>query len=244
MSRDMIIYWSLIVIMSTCMGLLVLFPWDGLMEGTDLPASKYVIAAVNFIIGIVFYGGMGYISHKIWKSMGLPGIYNHNISKKDQILTPLIIGIICGILLILGDMFFSTLHTMGSLPHPSFPSSLLASIQAGIGEEIIFRYLFISVWLWILWKKLFKENHFKKIYWIIAIVSAILFSAAHLPAVSILYNISLRELPIIFIVEIFVLNSIVSIAAAYYLKKYGILAAFGIHIWTDIVWHVIWGLTK
>ena len=41
---------------------------------------------------------------------------------------------------------------------------------------------------------------------------------------------------------IVLLNSIVSLFAAYYLRKSGFLAPVGIHFWTDIVWHVVWGL--
>jgi hypothetical protein len=38
------------------------------------------------------------------------------------------------------------------------------------------------------------------------------------------------------------LNWVISIFAAYYFRKYGFLAAVGIHFWTDIIWHVIWGI--
>jgi hypothetical protein len=42
--------------------------------------------------------------------------------------------------------------------------------------------------------------------------------------------------------EIILLNGIVSIFAAYYFRKFGFLAPVGIHFWTDVVWHVIWGV--
>ncbi len=35
---------------------------------------------------------------------------------------------------------------------------------------------------------------------------------------------------------------LISIFGAYYFKKYGFFAPVGIHFWTDIVWHVLWGL--
>lgn len=241
LSKDMIIYWSLILIMSLCMALLIFFPWEGMMTDAEMPASREILALVNFLIGMIVYGGLGYVAHRIWKSMGLPGIYNHRFRIRDQILTPLFVGVLCGIVLILGDMFFATLHDLGRLPHPPFPASVFASVQAGIGEEILFRYFFMSVWLWIIWKKVFRENYFKRIYWVLAIISALGFAAAHLPAVTVLYGVSITELPPVFLAEIFILNGVVAMAAAYYMKKYGILAAFSVHILTDIVWHVIWG---
>jgi len=42
--------------------------------------------------------------------------------------------------------------------------------------------------------------------------------------------------------EIFLLNGVLSLFAAHYFRQYGFLAAVGIHFWTDIIWHVIWGL--
>jgi hypothetical protein len=44
------------------------------------------------------------------------------------------------------------------------------------------------------------------------------------------------------LVEMILLNGILSLIAAYYFKKSGFLAPVGIHFWADIVWHVIWGL--
>jgi hypothetical protein len=49
------------------------------------------------------------------------------------------------------------------------------------------------------------------------------------------------QIPIIFIVEILVLNGIVGVVAGREFIKYGFIAAVGIHFWTDIVWHVIFG---
>jgi hypothetical protein len=38
------------------------------------------------------------------------------------------------------------------------------------------------------------------------------------------------------------LNGVVGLLAAWYFRKAGLLAAIGIHFWTDIVWHLVWGL--
>ncbi|MDD5127183.1 MAG: hypothetical protein PHR43_03660 [Dehalococcoidales bacterium] len=58
-----------------------------------------------------------------------------------------------------------------------------------------------------------------------------------------LYNYaSPSELSPILLVEIILLNGVISMFAAHYLRKSGFLAAAGIHFWTDVIWHVIWGL--
>ncbi len=50
------------------------------------------------------------------------------------------------------------------------------------------------------------------------------------------------DLPVALVAEIFVLNSLVWLPAAFYLRKAGFLAAVEIHFWADLVWHVLWGL--
>ena len=58
-----------------------------------------------------------------------------------------------------------------------------------------------------------------------------------------LYNYkSPLDMPPLLWVEIMLLNGVMSMFAAYYMKKNGFLAAVGVHFWTDIVWHVVWGL--
>ncbi|RZN42941.1 MAG: hypothetical protein EFT35_01390 [Methanophagales archaeon ANME-1-THS] len=81
-----------------------------------------------------------------------------------------------------------------------------------------------------------------QIFWIAAIFSALVFALGHLPAVMILFEFkTIAEIPAALMSEIILLNGIVSLFAAHYLKKYGFLAPVGIHFWTDIVWHVVWG---
>jgi hypothetical protein len=46
----------------------------------------------------------------------------------------------------------------------------------------------------------------------------------------------------VLLLEIFLLNGLLSFFAAFYFKKSGFLAPVGIHFWTDIVWHTLWGL--
>lgn len=49
------------------------------------------------------------------------------------------------------------------------------------------------------------------------------------------------EIPVALIGEIVLLNGALSLLATYYFRRYGFLAAVGVHFWTDVVWHVIWG---
>jgi len=53
---------------------------------------------------------------------------------------------------------------------------------------------------------------------------------------------SMAQVPPLLIIEIILLNGILSLFAAFYYKKYGFLAPVGIHFWADMIWHVLWGL--
>jgi hypothetical protein len=53
---------------------------------------------------------------------------------------------------------------------------------------------------------------------------------------------TIGEIPPALMSEIILLNGVVSIFAAYYFRKFGFLAPVGIHFWTDVVWHVVWGV--
>ena len=76
-----------------------------------------------------------------------------------------------------------------------------------------------------------------------AIFSALAFAFGHLPSVMVIFGIDqINEVPPVLMLEIILLNGVLSLFAAYYFRKYGFLAAVGIHFWVDVVWHVIWGV--
>ena len=52
---------------------------------------------------------------------------------------------------------------------------------------------------------------------------------------------SVNQVPAALLGEVILLNGVVSLFAAYYFRRYGFLAAVGVHFWMDVVWHVIWG---
>jgi hypothetical protein len=102
---------------------------------------------------------------------------------------------------------------------------------------------FITFWVWLASSVILKGKWQGRIFWIVSIFSALAFAAGHFPSLMVLFGFtSLSQIPLGLIAEIFLLNGIIGIACAYYMRKSGYLAAVGIHFWTDIVWHVIWGL--
>ena len=97
--------------------------------------------------------------------------------------------------------------------------------------------------MWLVSFVILKRRCQNQIFWIIAILSALAFAFGHIPSVMLLFGLNaVNEFPPALLSEIILLNGVLSIFAAYYFRKFGFLAAVGIHFWADIIWHVIWGL--
>jgi membrane protease YdiL (CAAX protease family) len=204
---------------------------------------KALQAIVAFFVVVVVYGGLGFIGFILSQYLGIPDILDTRVTHKDRFFYPAIVGAIVGVVLIVGDFIFSSFNTIGRLIHPPFPTSFVASISAGIGEEMIFRLFFITFWTWLISSIIFKKKFFNPTYWVVAVVSAIIFGFGHFPLLMAIYGYTtVAEIPLILQIEILLLNAIVALVAAYYYKKAGFLGAVSVHLWTDIVWHVLFGL--
>ena len=213
------------------------------MNTLQLPAPLPVMMLAVFAIVLVAYGGLGFLGLKLSQKLAIPNLFCSEVSNRQRFGLPALAGVLIGIFLILMDLIFSRFLQLGSLPHPPFPTSLVASISAGIGEEILFRLFFISFWTWLVSYVLLRRKGFVPVFWVISTLSAVAFSASHFPSLMFLMGAnSLSQLPLLLIVEIFLLNGALSLVAAYFYKKSGYLAAAGVHFWADVVWHVVWGL--
>lgn len=240
------IYIGLIITLAILAALNVFLPQGSflpILPEQELPAPKPVLALVNAAIMLILYGGLGFLGLKFSQKLGYADIWALKISNRQRFLIPALIGIGIGVFFILADAILSQFHTLGALPHPPFPTSLAASAIAGIGEELIFRLFFISFWVWLISSVILKKKWQNQIFWIVAIFSALAFAAGHIPSVMILLGLNtVNEIPLALMSEIIVLNGVVSLFAAYYFRKFGFLAAVGIHFWADVIWHVVWGV--
>ncbi len=235
-------YFGLIIFLSLMAALFIFLPQNEFLPMQQLPASKPVIALANGGIMLIIYGGLGYLGLHLSAKLGFARIWDSDVSNNKRFLIPSLAGIAIGISFILIDSFVSKYHNLGALPHPPFPNSLVASFVAGIGEELLYRLFFISFWVWLFAHVLFRGKFQKSVFWIVAIASALAFSAGHLPSLLMMHDLeSLKQVPPLLFGEIIFLNSALSIVAAWYLKKYGFLAAVMLHFSVDIVWHVLWG---
>jgi membrane protease YdiL (CAAX protease family) len=209
----------------------------------ELPASPAVMGFASSGIYFVLYGLLGWAGFWFARKLELPGIFSEGGNWRRWFFVPLLLGLACGVVLTIGDLMFAPINGFGRFVHPPFPMSILASITAGIGEEIMFRGFVFGLWGFLLnW--LFKRfNGRTAALWIANIIAALAFGAGHLPALYYLTGASSpAEMNPILLAEIFILNGVIGLVAGNRYMKDGLVAAAGIHFWTDVVFHVIWGL--
>jgi len=199
---------------------------------TTVPIEQIALVASGSVL--IFYGGLGY-----------PDLLDPLVPAKQRFVIPGIAGLWLGLLFIVVDNIFARFHSLGPLPHPPFPTSLLASFSAGIGEEMIFRLFFIPALVWFISRVVLKGAQEAAVYWTAAMFSGMFFAAGHIPSIMLLLQVSsFQDIPTTIISEIFLLNGTLSLVAAHFLRRSGYLAAVTVHTATDLVWHVLWGLLR
>jgi membrane protease YdiL (CAAX protease family) len=246
--KQLTLFFIMLVIYALCAFLVYALFTDQLtamanMPMPDMGVSNAVLGLANAGIVLVAYGIVGLAGYWFARKLGLPGIFSEDGDWRRWFFIPLMFGLIGGVFVIIVDVVFAPINGFGRIVHPAFPSSILASISAGIGEEILFRGFFFGLWGLILnW--LFKRfNGRTPALWIANVIAALAFGAGHLGTLLVLTGASSpAELNPMLIVETILINGIIGLLAGERYMKDGLIAAAGVHFWTDVVFHVIWGL--
>jgi predicted Abi (CAAX) family protease len=125
----------------------------------------------------------------------------------------------------------------------SFPVSLLTSINAAIGEEIIFRLFLIPFLMWLIHHVILRGKWGKQAFWTSTGISAAAFVLFHVLYVMLKMGWSTIALfPPAYLAQTTILNGVLSLFTAYYFRKFGPLAPVGIHFWAASVWFSVRGI--
>ena len=209
----------------------------------DMGVSNVMLGFANAGIVLVVYGIFGMIGFWFARKLELPGIFSTDGNWRRWFFIPMALGLTCGVFVVMLDVAFAPINGYGRIEHPSFPSSIFAAISAGIGEEILFRGFFFGLWGLILaW--IFKRFNGRTLaLWIANAIAALAFAASHMGTLLILTGASSpAELSPMLLAEVFILNGAIGLVAGERYMKDGLVAAAGVHFWTDVVFHVVWGL--
>jgi membrane protease YdiL (CAAX protease family) len=246
--RQLIVFFSLLVVYAVIVFLssTILADQLGAPPGTPMPQAPQLTTAMGLAIAgviLVAYGIAGLLGYWFARKLGLPGIFSEDGNWRRWFFLPLLFGLICGVLIVAADILFAPINGFGSIPHPPFPVSIVASLGAGIGEELLFRGFVFGLWGLILNWLLKRFNGRTAALWIANVIAALAFGASHFGTIFFLTGAkSLSELNPVLIVELFLMNGITGLIAGQRYMKDGLVAASGVHFWADMVWHVVWGL--
>lgn len=211
------------------------------------PVSEKLITGARWITGIkqagmvIIYLPLVLAGYWFASKLDFPKVFRSGAGFRGCFLWPLLIGVGVGMILIVIDRIFRANGSPAWLIHPDFPFSIIASATAAIGEEIIFRSFLMGLLVFLL-TRVFKRQEMRNVtFWCGNILAAIFFSAGHLPGtLQILNTSNLSDIPFSVIAEVFLICTLVGVIAGVWYRRDGLIAAIGIHFWTDIVWHVIW----
>jgi membrane protease YdiL (CAAX protease family) len=242
------IYIGLVICLALLAGVNVLLPQGStgmIALASPPPAPLPLLALANAGIILVVYGSLGLVGLLLARRLGLPEIWDRAIADRSRFLLPALSGAATAIVLVGADILLAPVNGFGRFPHPPFPTSIVASITAAIGEELIFRLFFISFWTWLISRLILRGRGQGAVYWIVAVASAVAFGLGHLPALMFLQGwTTLAQIPPVLLGEVLALNGLLAIVAAFTFKRVGFLGPVGVHLWNDIIWHVLWGATS
>ena len=246
--RQLTVFSILLLVYALCAFVTYAFFVDQLAAAAGVPIPDtgipdVLLGLANAGIVLVVYGLLGLAGYWFASKLELPGIFSEHGNPRGWFFIPLGLGAVCGVALVVGDVLFAPINGVGRMVHPGFPVSILASISAGIGEEIAFRGFVFGLWGFILNWLLKRFNDRTAVLWGADIIAALGFAASHFGTVMVLTGAaSMAELNPVLVVEIFVLNGFVGLVAGQRYMRDGLVAAVGVHFWADVVFHVIWGL--
>ncbi len=215
-------------------------------EGATLDMAPWQLALSNVALILLLYAPLGLAGLWLARRAGLPGVFRPEADARAWFWRPMELGLTAGVILVVLDTLARLVSDFEGFPHPPFPASLLASFTAGVGEELMFRLVVMSLWVvilqWLFSRLASKAAARRWALWIANGLAALAFAAAHLgTALAVEGAATPLALSPMMLAEIMVLNGLVGVLAGAAFVRDGLVAAAGVHFWTDVVWHVLFG---
>lgn len=195
-----------------------------------------IISVVQILIYTALFSCLGLIlANKV-------GLWQKIEKKQDGIKKVLIISLVGGLVLSVFDryVFGNFIEPVLSFyeDKPSLEYIISCFTYGAVFEEILLRLFIMTLLVWIIKIIFYKKENIVpiKVFVIANIVSALLFAIGHLPSTSFLFG----YLDFLIIFRCFLLNGAFGIALGWLYRKYGIcysmLAHFGIHFISKLIW--------
>ena len=187
---------------------------------------------IAVVIGTILYDKVGL---KVPTISNILNIEKSAITFFEQLKFGILLGICTGILTVLVGLIFKDSIPQAFIDEGSkMKITILARFgYGGFTEELLMRYGFMTLIVWIIFK--LNKQLLNATYWVAIVLAALLFAVGHFPIVY-----SIVENPSIGLLSYVLLgNSIAGIFFGWLYWKKGLEAAFIAHIFAHIV--MLWG---
>ena len=219
------IYVGLIAALVVIRVVLSFFPMDYIVSSQ---------AAMSTWQALIIVAVLGFVGLRLSRRTGFPEIFDAAVSNRQRFLTPVLLGLASGILLLLLDLIQPIEES-----HVPFPVSVAFYAYGGIVSEILLRLFLIPLFLWLISFVLLRNRWQEQVFWGIAIVLSLLEPLGQIGAA--LQIGTLGETVGLTIVLSFAVAYGVNLLSAYIFRISGFLAPLIMRLSLYAVWHVIFG---
>ncbi len=204
-----------------------------LREMPDLPAPLWVLLIASLAQSAALFALATWAGVALAPKVGLHAPAFEAVAARrppgpalmPQLLPGLVVGVAGGILL----FFILRLApaAVAELQQRFTPPLVARILYGGITEELLLRWGFMTVLVWLAWRLLQSRRGAPRVLyiWLAIVASALVFGAGHLPAASVLIG----TLTVNIVVFVVVANSVFGILFGYLYWRYGLEAAMIAH---------------
>jgi len=184
-------------------------------------------------IGIPFYSILGYLGLRIFEEdAGFPDMLEEEISNKQRLLIPLILGVIFAI----GAILFDMLNPY-KVPRLPLPISIPYWIFVAIFDEFFWRLFLLTFLIWLI-SRIFKDDEKQeKIFWFVVVLEAVLYML--LQTSMFIQNVG--PITPVLLVQIILIGGGFTVVACYCYRKGGFLAVMVLRLTQYMLYHVLYG---
>ena len=220
---------SLVAYLGVLIGMLILW---AILSVTSVEFVLPQQAQMLSLPSILVVWALGLAGVFLGERAGFAPMWSAEISNRQRLLVPALIGIGIGVFGVLMDL----IQPLGGDIQVKFPASLLVYPLGGVVEEILFRLFLTTLLVWLISSLLLRGRWQQQAFWVVAVLVGLLYTVLQLGAYQALGTVTpLVALRFLVVIGVFF------VIAAYLYRKYGFLAAIAIRMGQYLIWHIIWG---
>ena len=210
-------------------------------------ALRWQMAAGNLLAVMTFYVPVGLLGLRLSRVANLPGIRRSQTPWIESLVKPLIFGAAWAAIMVLVSLAAQLGDPVGRMPPRPLPALMFASLAASIGQEIIFRLLFLSLCSvtirWLVRKTGESAADTRQYGWLANGLATMAFVASQVGAATLAAGaLSPLQLPLTAIAQVIGLHVGLGLLAGWMFSRCGLLAASGVHFAAHLMWSLVWGL--